>query len=106
MPFTSGPRRDAEAGRAVKRARIDPSIDHSTHDVRRAARCEMDSHADTICAGVNCRPLAYTGQVCDVSGFHNDLQALPNVPVATVATGYQTPDGEIFVLVMHEALYF
>ena len=106
MPFTSGIRREVGLRRAVKRARIDPTAVSQTVDLQCVAKCEMDSHADTICAGANCRPIEYTGQQCDVSGFHEELAGLTNVPVATVATGYQSPGGEVFILIMHEVLYF
>ena len=65
---------------------------------RQGARCELDTRADTICAGINFRILTKTGQLCDVSGFHSDFDSIKDVPVATVATAYQTATGEVFVL--------
>ena len=49
------------------------------------AKCELDSHADTIVAGKNCVVLSYTGQVCDVTPYREDYNAICNVPVAQVA---------------------
>jgi hypothetical protein len=31
---------------------------------------ELDSHADTTCAGANCRVIAYTDKVCSISPYH------------------------------------
>ena len=69
-------------------------------------KCELDSHADTICAGRNYRLLSKTGQCCDVKGFHDDLEDVKNIPIGTVVTGVVTPDGVTLILVMHEVLYF
>lgn len=55
------------------------------------AKCELDTRADTICAGKNFRALSLTGQTCDVSGFHQSFESLNDIPVA---------------LIINEALYF
>ena len=34
------------------------------------------------------------------------MEAVKDVPVATVATGYVTPFGDTVILIMHEALFF
>lgn len=71
------------------------------------ARCELDTRADTCCAGINCKPLFFTGQQCEVQGFYDGFTPVPNVPVATVATVWSDPlTGEGYVLIIHEALYF
>ncbi|KAL7532807.1 hypothetical protein ACHAWF_006766, partial [Thalassiosira exigua] len=70
------------------------------------ARNELDTRADTSCAGVNWRPLSYTGQCCDVSGFHDDFSKLPNIPIATVASTHRSIDGTKSILIMNEVLYF
>lgn len=31
---------------------------------------ELDSHADTTCAGANCHIIAYTDKGCSVSPYH------------------------------------
>ena len=90
----SGPR---TSGRAAKRARttdiqgIDP-VDGT------AAQNELDTRADTICCGINWKLLSTTGQQCNVSGFHESFDSIPDVPVATAATAYTTKDGTTYAL--------
>ena len=72
--------------RSIKRVKVDDqsllptSLDN--------ARSELDSCANTISAGLNCRQIHYTGQECTVSGFHNNLGAMNKIPIATVATAW------------------
>jgi hypothetical protein len=51
-----------------------------------SARCEMDSRADTVCAGENFIPMFHHGTECDVSGYSDELGTMKNIPVMTVAT--------------------
>ena len=68
-------------------------------------KCELDSHADTIVAGKNCVVLSYTGQVCDVTPYREDYNAICNVSVAQVATAWQSDEtGQVYILVFNEAL--
>ena len=93
------------ANRAAKRAKLDMRFDddHS----HKLTRSEIDNHADTMCAGQNCIPMAFTGMTCDVNGFHGSMDAMREIPVATVGTLWVHPiTGEKFILVFHEALYF
>ena len=104
--ITSGPRRTKE--RAIKRLKTaDYEYETTPQDYGVEGRCELDSRADTCCAGVNCRPLFFTGHHCEVHGFHDDFTPLPNVPIATVATMWNDPiTGQGFILILHETLYF
>ncbi len=71
------------------------------------ARCELDTRADTCCAGTNCRPNFFTGQQCEVQGFYKDFTPVPDVPIATVATTWSDPlTGKGYILIMHAVLYF
>ncbi len=71
------------------------------------ANCELDTRADTICAGHNFRVLCFTGQTCDVKGFHDSFDSLTDIPIARVATAYTDPEsGRVYILVINEALYF
>ena len=99
MPATSSDRR---SGRSVKRTKIDESVPKIHH----SARCELDTRADTICAGDNFRLMTSTGQLCDVSGFHSDFDSIKDIPVGTVATAYRAESGTVYVLIIHEALFF
>jgi len=49
-------------------------------------RHEMDSHADTSCAGANWKAFELTGLTCDVYPFTQDYDAVKDLPVATCAT--------------------
>jgi hypothetical protein len=99
--ITSGPR---TFERSVKKAA--KSVDKNGHDEFAEGRNELDTRADTICAGKNFRLLALTGQSCDVSGFHQDFDSIKDVPVAQVATAMTMDNGEVIVLVINEALWF
>ena len=71
------------------------------------ARCELDNHADTSCGGANCVPLYFTGQVCEVSGFSQDIGKLDNIPVATVCTVWTSPKtGLSYLLILPQVLWF
>ena len=100
--LTTGPRKPVE--REIKRARSEAR--KSDHIVHRLARNELDTRADTICAGANFRLLSTTGQCCEVKGFHDDFAPIQDVPVARVATAWKDRDGATQILVVNEALYF
>ena len=74
--------------------------------VNATAKCELDTRADTICAGKNFRALELTGQTCEVSGFHQSFDSLKNVPIAKAATAYTLETGETVILVFNEVLFF
>jgi len=100
----SGPR---AYGRVVKSARTEAFDAETSFAVDTVARCELDTRADTICCGMNFRPLAFTGQLCEVRGFHDSLQPMKDIPVARCATAYTHPaTGTTYILVFNEALYF
>ena len=68
--------------------------------------CELDSHADTIVAGSNCVVLEYTGQECDVSPYNDEYRPVKGVPIAHVATEWQSPiSGQTYILILNEALW-
>ena len=69
-------------------------------------RNEMDSHADTSCAGANWKAIELTGLTCDVSPFTQDYDAVKDVPVATCATAVTDNSGETIILVCHQMLFF
>ncbi len=71
------------------------------------ARCELDTQADTCCAGINCRPIYFTGQQCNVQEFHDDFTPVQNVPIASIATAWSDPTtGRGYILIFNEVLYF
>ena len=100
--ITSGQR---TSERAIKRAAL-PKGKADHEDYKRGA-CELDTRADTICARQNFRPISLTGMTCEVHGFHDSFNTVPNVPVAQVATAFIHPTThETFILIINEALYF
>ena len=79
----------------------------SPSDFNRIGRAEVDTRADTTCAGATFVPLEFTGKECDVGGFHDTMKPIRNVPIATCATAYDHPEKqETLILVFHETLYF
>jgi Reverse transcriptase (RNA-dependent DNA polymerase) len=74
----------------------------SSHSTRN--RCELDSHADTCVAGSNTILISTDGRVVNVYSYTATKTA--DIPIATVATVWEAPDGERIVLIIHEALYF
>ena len=77
-----------------------------TSDPERSGRNELDSHADTIVAGANCVLIERTGKVVSVSPFSSEYNSIDDIPIATVATAYDTGKGETYILIYNEALYF
>jgi hypothetical protein len=59
-----------------------------------------------MCCGRGFIPISEIDQVCDVVGFHPDMQPIKDVPVRTCATAFDHPDGETFILEFGQALYF
>jgi hypothetical protein len=91
--------------RAVKQVKVDCSTLPTPNYLD--ARSEIDTRADMTCAGCNCSPIYYTGQHCNIKGFHDDLAILPKVPIATVATAWSDPNtGEGYILIYNEVLFF
>ncbi len=71
------------------------------------AKCELDSRADTIVLGANFRFISDTGQVCSVSGFHDSLNSIDDVPVARAATKWICPNtGQTYILYVNQGLWF
>ena len=69
-------------------------------------RNEMDSRADTSCAGANFHIIQDTGYVCDVQPFHPSSKAVQDIPIGTCATVVTVEDSRDVLLVGHEMLYF
>ena len=82
----------------AKRSRTEKS-DHIDHEL---AKNELDTRADTCCLGRNWRLLSITGQYCDVHGFHSELDAIKDVPVARCATAIKLPSGDTAILIVNE----
>ena len=71
------------------------------------ARAEIDSRADTTCAGSTFYPLLLTDEITDVAGFHSSMPEIKSVPIATACTAYDCPRlQETLILVFPQCLYF
>ena len=70
-------------------------------------RTGLDSHADTCCAGSNMQVLELSGEKVTVTPYSEHYDAMTDIPIATVVTVWENPkNGEAWMLVIHEALYF
>ena len=67
---------------------------------------EADSNADTCCLGQNFIPLHYTNCTADVYPYNDSYAPIENVPIVTGATAVDHPDGNTYILVFNEALYY
>jgi hypothetical protein len=74
--------------------------------VGNVATNDMDTMADTCCAGPNWTVIEYTGHTCDVYPFKEDVGVVKDVPVATCATLMEGEDGNDFIIIAHEMLVF
>jgi hypothetical protein len=80
------------------------TVSFSSHEMQRTG---LDSHADTTCGGPNTAVLELTGEKVNVTPFSEHYAAVPDVPIATIVTVWEDPkNGEAWMLVIHEALYF
>lgn len=84
--------------RYINKARVNPTL---PGDYSLRCRAEIDTRADTVCAGSTFLLHSTTGQVADVHGFHNSMQPILGVPIGTALTAVDT-----IILAFHQALYF
>ena len=70
-------------------------------------RCELDSHADTGCAGADCFIESTRDEMVSVYPFSSESNAVANIPIGTVVYAVDDPEtGKTVLLVMHEQLIF
>ena len=70
------------------------------------ARNEADTNADTCCLGTNFTVLSYTSRTADVYPYDSSYEPVRSVPIVTGATTYHHPNGEAFIIIINEALYY
>ena len=68
--------------------------------------CEADTNADTCCLGSGFIPIAFTNRTADVYPYDSSYHPVTNVPIVSGATAYDHSDGNTYVMVFHEALYY
>ncbi len=67
---------------------------------------ELDSNANTCCAGLNCTMVKYTGKVCNIVGFNwSSPDKLTGIPIVKAAMAYNAPNGETVIIILSQALY-
>ena len=70
-------------------------------------RVDLDSHADTCCVGNGVLIVNQTERTVRVTPFLKSLGSVNKVPIVTAAIAYDDPKtGEVFVLVVHQAMHF
>jgi hypothetical protein len=80
------------------------AVAETRHEVCEA-RCELDTHADNPCIGVNCVILEQTSDTVEVSPFNPAYKAINHVPIVKAATAYVSPTtGETVILILNQAL--
>ena len=67
---------------------------------------EADSNADTCCLGTNFVVLSYTNRTADVYPYNEAYEPITSVPIVTGATTYHHPNGQSYILVINEALFY
>ena len=85
-------------------SRIDSNVQISVPGT--SAANEMDSNADTCCLGSNFVILSYTNRTADVFPYDDSYEPMTNVPIVTGVTKFHHEDGNEYILVINEALYY
>ena len=70
-----------------------------------SGRTELDLHAYTTVAGINCIVMHYIEISCDVATFSDTYKTMTNIPIITAATGFTSTTGRQYILVFNEAFY-
>jgi hypothetical protein len=88
---------------AASNTKIENPTDYSLR-----CRAEIDTRADTVCAGASFRLIDEDiSRVADVGGFHPDMPEMKDIPIGTAVTAIDLAHTqETVILVFHEALYF
>jgi len=70
-------------------------------------RTELDSHADTCCVGNSTHIFnIYHNKSVDVTPFISTLGQIKNTQIVDAAVIYDAPDGQSYMILIHQALYF
>ena len=74
-------------------------------DLSLRARADIDTKADTVCAGSTFELHEDIGKVVNVHGFHNDLGIMKDITVGTAITAIDLED-ETIIGIFPQSLYF
>ena len=88
MSSTSRPRSIGQIVSSNRRSRVIAATNNITHsdDYGLRARADIDTKADTVCAGATFKLHEDTGKIVDVFGFHDSLGSMKNIAVGTSIT--------------------
>jgi len=70
------------------------------------AQNEADTNADTCCLGSNFIALSHSNRSADVHPYSDEYSPIKNVPIVSGATAYDHPDGNTYILIFNECVYF
>ena len=109
LPNGCGGPRNVSKIKSGNRREVNSTSTHRNQESpegQQVGQCKMDSHADTCCLGSNFIPIYFTGKICNVAPFLNDLPNQEGIPICTGATAYDDVDGNTIILILNEALWF
>jgi hypothetical protein len=76
-------------------------------DAKQEMFIELDSHADTVCVGANCRIIEYKQEMVNVEPYHPQYKAMQDVAIVQAASAYDDPEtGTTYILIFNQALDF
>jgi hypothetical protein len=68
---------------------------------------ELDTQADTCCAGANLSLMEITGEICNVTPFLDSYQPIQEIPVTRCCTVWTNQDDSVkYLLVGNQMLWF
>ena len=67
---------------------------------------EVESNADTCYLGQNFVPISYTNQMADIYSYDRSYFPITNVPIITGTIVYDHSDGNTYILIFNEELYY
>ena len=67
---------------------------------------EADTNADTCCLGANFIPISFTNRTADVYPYDDSYEPAHNIPIVSGATAFDHPDGNTYILIFNESLYY
>lgn len=71
------------------------------------AQNELDTHADTCCAGANWTLMELTGEVCNVNPFLDSYQQIQKIPAARCCTVWTNQEDSVeYLLFSDQMLWF
>jgi len=103
----NGKKRKIDAIRMVSHSIKKVTATRHSLDFTKLCQVEVDSRADTCCAGATFSLVKGTNQTMDMEGFYEDLGKLKNFPIGTRYTAINHPVLQVTIIgVFYECLYF